>query len=172
MGDGSARELFVRSFIRPLEGWIRTLLLENRDTVEIGVAEVLLIEAAALIECPIAGQPIDLSMRGYADDVSHTLPIADNNPVRAAALARTSSSFLSSMLREQGAFAHNAAKEVVLPVFVGPGGYTSARAALSGTISCCPGVPQARAVYLGGVEQLSGGCGAEIRARIDATRSA
>eukprot|EP00959_Pyramimonas_sp_CCMP1952_P071456 1492437-Pyramimonas_sp.AAC.1 len=74
-------------------------------------------------------------MRDYADDVSHTLPIADNSPFRVAALARTSSSALSSKLREQGGFAQHADKGVVLPVSVGPGGHTSTRAVLSGTIS-------------------------------------
>eukprot|EP00959_Pyramimonas_sp_CCMP1952_P187625 3923122-Pyramimonas_sp.AAC.1 len=87
MGDGSACELFVRSPTRPLGDWNRALLLENRDAIEIGDAEVPSIEAATLIERPIAGQLIDLSMRDYADGVSHTLPIADNNPFRAAALA-------------------------------------------------------------------------------------
>ncbi|CAK0882740.1 unnamed protein product, partial [Prorocentrum cordatum] len=36
---------------------------ESRDTIEIGDAEVPLIEAATLIDCPIAGRHIDLSMR-------------------------------------------------------------------------------------------------------------
>eukprot|EP00959_Pyramimonas_sp_CCMP1952_P355589 7447611-Pyramimonas_sp.AAC.1 len=113
IGDGNACEPFVRAFVRPLE--------ESRGTIETSEVEAPLIEAAALIDCPIAGRHIDLSMRGYADDVLHALPIADNSPFRVAALARASNSLLSSKLREQRGFAQYADKEVVLPVCVGPG---------------------------------------------------
>eukprot|EP00959_Pyramimonas_sp_CCMP1952_P203038 4246054-Pyramimonas_sp.AAC.1 len=127
--------------------------------------------AATLISCPCSGQLVDLSLRDYADDVSQTLPVPDNNPFRAAEVAKQSSDLLAAKLRAQGGSTQNASKELILPVFVGPGGYTVTRAVLSGLVSF-PGQPKAQAAYLGGLEQLTGGAGAEVRVRIDATRSA
>ncbi|CAK0875555.1 unnamed protein product [Prorocentrum cordatum] len=172
MGDGNACELFARSFARPLGDWSRALQATNSDSLRIGETEVPLIEASTLIECPCAKQLIDLYMRDYADDVSHTHPLPDDNRLRAAALASAPNTLLNDKLSEQGGFAQNADKEVALPVFVGSGGYTATRAVLSGSILRFHGVPQAQTEYLGGVEQPTRGRGAEIRARVDATRSA
>eukprot|EP00959_Pyramimonas_sp_CCMP1952_P140277 2935269-Pyramimonas_sp.AAC.1 len=72
-------------------------------------------EAATLISCPCSGQLVDLSLRDCADDVSQTLPVPDNNPFRAAEVAKHSSDLLAAKLRAQGGFAHNASKELVLP---------------------------------------------------------
>ncbi|CAK0820287.1 unnamed protein product, partial [Prorocentrum cordatum] len=172
MGDGNAGELFARSFVRPLEDWNRELLLNSTDSFHLeDGSTVPLMEAATLISCPCSGQLVDLSLRDYADDVSQTLPVPENSPFRAAEVAKQSSDLLAAKLRAQGGFTQNASKERVLPVFVGPGGYTATRAVLSGLASF-PGQPKAQAAYLGGLEQLTGGAGAEVRVRIDATRSA
>eukprot|EP00959_Pyramimonas_sp_CCMP1952_P073017 1525586-Pyramimonas_sp.AAC.1 len=121
MGDGNARELFARSSVRQLGGWNRALQAANPDFLRIGETEVPLIEASTLIERPRAKQLIDLSVGDYAGDVSHTHPLPDNNTFRAAALASASNTLLNDKLSEQGGFAQNADKEVVLPVFVGSG---------------------------------------------------
>ncbi|CAK0860926.1 unnamed protein product, partial [Prorocentrum cordatum] len=172
MGDGNACELLVRSCVRPLEDWNRELLINSRGSFHLaGGSAVPLMEAATLVSCPCSGQLVDLSLRDHAGDVSQTLPLPGNNPFRAAAVAEQSSDLLAAKLRAQGGFAQNASKELVLPVLGGPGGYTATRTVLSGLVSF-PGQPKAQAAYLGGLEQLTGGAGAEVRVRIDATRSA
>eukprot|EP00959_Pyramimonas_sp_CCMP1952_P113387 2369668-Pyramimonas_sp.AAC.1 len=86
-------------------------------------------------------------------------------------MAKQSPDLLAAKLRAQGGFTQNASKELIMHVFVGPGGCTATRAALSGLVSF-PGQPKAPAAYLGGLEQLTRGAEAEVRVRIDAARSA
>eukprot|EP00959_Pyramimonas_sp_CCMP1952_P175205 3661545-Pyramimonas_sp.AAC.1 len=121
-------------------------------------------EAATLIDSPIHEGQIDISMRDYADDVSQALPLPDGNPLRAARRAKLYSSILSDQLEEIGGFTQNVDKEIVLPVVVGPGGYTATRAVLSGLVEF-PRQVKTETVYLGGLEHLTGGAGAEIRLR-------
>eukprot|EP00959_Pyramimonas_sp_CCMP1952_P215071 4500392-Pyramimonas_sp.AAC.1 len=52
MGDGNACELFVRSFVRPLESWNSELRDKADASLETARGEVPLLEDATLIACP------------------------------------------------------------------------------------------------------------------------
>eukprot|EP00959_Pyramimonas_sp_CCMP1952_P336267 7041381-Pyramimonas_sp.AAC.1 len=91
MGGGSARELFARSFIKPLEAWNQFLLVGTQAELEVaGGGSDPMMEAATLIDPPIHSEQIDISLRDYADDVSQTLPLPNGGPVRAAERATLS----------------------------------------------------------------------------------
>eukprot|EP00959_Pyramimonas_sp_CCMP1952_P188021 3931441-Pyramimonas_sp.AAC.1 len=110
----------------------------------------------------------DVAIRDYAGDIHQTIPLTCPNPLGARSRVLASNAILDRELREQGGFAQNPDKEVCMPVMVGPGAYSATRS--QGVHM--PGVVSAESVYLGGMEQLTGGCGAEIRRRVEATRAA
>eukprot|EP00959_Pyramimonas_sp_CCMP1952_P370592 7761679-Pyramimonas_sp.AAC.1 len=114
---------------------------------------------------------MDVSIRDYADDIHQTLPLLSPNALEAQTRVRASNAVLDEELELGGGFAQNREKENCLPVMAGTGAHTASRALLSGLVPL-PGVVAAEGIYLGGMEQLTGGCGAEIRRRVEATRAA
>ena len=112
MGDGNACELFVRSFVRPLESWNAGLLKGCRASLATDQGEAPLVGATALAHSPIAETSVDLSMRGRADDVSQTLPRPGGDPFRAARLAQQPGAPLASKLQNQGGFTQSGDKQL------------------------------------------------------------
>eukprot|EP00959_Pyramimonas_sp_CCMP1952_P396361 8304577-Pyramimonas_sp.AAC.1 len=62
MGDGNACELFVRSFVRPLESWNGELRDQADTSLETARGEVPWLEATTLISCPVSLSLVDLSL--------------------------------------------------------------------------------------------------------------
>eukprot|EP00959_Pyramimonas_sp_CCMP1952_P156545 3273944-Pyramimonas_sp.AAC.1 len=73
MGDGNACELFVRSFLRPVEAW-RDELLEQPDLFQVARQSqpVPLCRAANIMTCALTNVMHDVSVRDYADDIHQT----------------------------------------------------------------------------------------------------
>ncbi|CAK0822016.1 unnamed protein product [Prorocentrum cordatum] len=172
MGDGNACELFVRSFLRPVEAW-RDELGADEATVFCSKlnAQVPLHRASCVMTCSLTNEMHGVSVRDYADDIHQTIPLATSNPLEARSRVPKSNAILDRELSIGGGFAQNPDKENCMPVMVGPGAHTASRALLSQTVPL-PGVTSSEGLYLGGMEQLTAGCGAEMKRRVEATRAA
>eukprot|EP00959_Pyramimonas_sp_CCMP1952_P188020 3931440-Pyramimonas_sp.AAC.1 len=106
--------------------------------------------------CALTGEMHDVAIRDHADDIHQTIPLTCPNPLEARSRVLASNPILDRELREQGGVAQNPDKEVCMPVMVGPGAYSAIRSLLSQGVHL-PGAVSAESVYLGGMEQLTGG---------------
>eukprot|EP00959_Pyramimonas_sp_CCMP1952_P281053 5874906-Pyramimonas_sp.AAC.1 len=114
--------------------------------------------------CALTNVMHDVSVRDYADDIHQTVPLCAPNPVEARQKLLASNLILDRKLEQGGGFSQNPDKEVCMPVMTGPGAYTATRVLLAKSIAV-PGVVAAESLYLGGMEQLTGGSAAEVRRR-------